>query len=51
MKIFTHTLVIYDKGWAFRWEPKPPQTPYDIIQIIVFIVLYGTSFAFFSGVL
>ncbi|AUR83265.1 TMhelix containing protein [Vibrio phage 1.032.O._10N.261.54.F5] len=51
MKIFTHTFVIYDRGWVFRWEPKQPQTPYDIIQIIVFIVLYGTSFAFFSGVL
>ncbi|AUR86728.1 TMhelix containing protein [Vibrio phage 1.088.O._10N.261.46.A1] len=51
MKIFTHTFVIYDRGWAFRWEPKQPQTPYDIVKSIVSVVFTGLVFAFISGVL
>ena len=26
MKLLTHKLVIYDKGWQFKWEKKEPSS-------------------------
>lgn len=51
MKIFTHIFVIYHNGWVFKWEPKEPQKPFDIVKSITSVVLTGIVFALISGAL
>jgi|LGOV01.1.fsa_nt_gb hypothetical protein len=31
MNIFTHVLVIYDKGWVLRWEKKKDGKVYVVL--------------------
>lgn len=51
MKIFTHKFVIYRNGWVFKWEPKAPQKPSDIVKSITSIVITGVVFALISEAL
>ncbi len=49
MKLFTHVLVIYDKGFCFRWEEKPELKIWEMVYDISFLTFCGVAAKFVFG--